>query len=88
AMLVALEEHLDPPQIVIIRGSEATHWQRELDKIYAPRRLIFAIPADVKDLPAAIADKKLVGNTVAYLCTGMTCSAPLQSLEALTALAV
>ncbi|MFL6617940.1 MAG: thioredoxin domain-containing protein, partial [Povalibacter sp.] len=88
AMLVALEEHLDPPQIVIIRGSEATHWQRELDKIYAPRRLIFAIPADVKDLPAAIADKKLVGNTVAYLCTGMTCSAPLQSLEALTALAI
>jgi uncharacterized protein YyaL (SSP411 family) len=85
-MLSALEEHLEPPQIVIIRGAEADRWQRELDKLYAPRRLTFSIPHNAADLPTALAEKKPVGATVAYVCTGMTCSAPIQSLQALTAL--
>jgi uncharacterized protein YyaL (SSP411 family) len=86
SMLIALEEHLDPPQIIIIRGNEAEAWRQELDKLYAPRRLIFAIADDAADLPPALADKKPMEGTVAYVCTGMACSAPLQSLDALTAL--
>jgi hypothetical protein len=86
AMLVALEEHLDPPQIVIIRGEEAVAWQRELDKLYAPRRMTFAIPADAPDLPSALAEKKPMEDTVAYVCTGMTCSPPIRTMEALAAL--
>jgi uncharacterized protein len=86
AMLIALEEHLDPPQIVIIRGDEADEWREELQKLYAPRRLIFAIPSDARDLPPALADKKPLERTVAYVCTGMTCTAPVLSLEALSAL--
>jgi uncharacterized protein YyaL (SSP411 family) len=88
AMLIALEEHLEPPQIVIIRGSDAMAWQREIEKLYAPGRLTFAIPTDATDLPAAIADKKALEHTTAYVCTGMTCSAPIQTLEALAALTV
>ena len=88
ALLVALEEHLDPPQIVIVRGNDAEtkSWRAELAKLYSPRRLVFAIPSDAKDLPAAIADKKPQVTTVAYVCEGMTCSAPVNSLAALVAL--
>jgi uncharacterized protein YyaL (SSP411 family) len=54
--------------------------------MYAPRRLVFAIPEDASSLPAAIADKKPLAETAAYVCRGMTCSAPVRSLSALVAL--
>ena len=48
AMLIALEEHLEPPSTVIIRGSasRAEEWRAELARGYSPSRLVFAIPAD------------------------------------------
>ena len=87
ALLVALEEHLEPPEIVIVRGDakEAESWRDELGKVYAPRRLVFAVPANASALPAAIADKKPLEETAAYVCRGMTCSAPVRSLAALVA---
>ena len=86
-LLTALEELLHPPQIVIIRGNEAamTQWQEELARIYAPRRIVLAVPEGVCDLPAALADKAAAKTLVAYLCTGSVCSAPLDSLSALIA---
>jgi uncharacterized protein YyaL (SSP411 family) len=42
--------------------------------------MTFAIPNDAQDLPAALADKRAGSCTTAYLCTGMTCSAPLTDL--------
>jgi hypothetical protein len=85
ALLNALDEHLEPLEIVILRGaeSELRHWRDELAAVYAPRRLIFPIPADAPDLPPALADKKPGQQTVAYVCRGMTCSAPLASLPEL-----
>jgi uncharacterized protein YyaL (SSP411 family) len=87
ALLVALEEHLQPPEVVIVRGpgNEVAEWRDELAKMYAPRRLVFAIPADTSALPAAIAEKKPLAETAAYVCRGMTCSAPVRSLSALIA---
>ena len=84
-LLSALEELLQPPEIVILRG-EATAieiWRRELARMFVPRRLVLAIPADAGDLPAALADKAPRGEAVAYICRGSTCSAPVESLEAL-----
>ena len=88
ALLVALEEHLEPPEIVIVRGErkEAESWRDELARVYAPKRLVFAIAADASGLPAAIADKKPLPETAAYVCRGMTCSAPVRSLSSLVAL--
>ncbi|MBL8268526.1 MAG: thioredoxin domain-containing protein [Steroidobacter sp.] len=88
ALLIALEEHLDPPEIVIVRGpsKDTDHWRDELAKVYSPRRLVFAVPSDATALPAAIADKKVLAETAAYVCRGMTCSAPVMSLSALVAL--
>jgi uncharacterized protein YyaL (SSP411 family) len=84
-LLTALEERLRPIEIVIIRGpqAEAARWRDELAVVYAPRRMVFAIPDDATDLPAALAEKRPGAKTVAYVCRGMTCSAPVESLEQL-----
>jgi uncharacterized protein YyaL (SSP411 family) len=85
AMLAALEELIHPPQIVIIRG-EATQieeWRSQLARLYAPRRMIFAIPEDSAQLPAALADKPARGAAVAYVCSGSVCGPPLTSLAQL-----
>jgi uncharacterized protein len=85
SLITALDELLDPPEIVIVRGESAAieGWRRELARTFAPRRLVLAIPADAADLPAALADKAPRGEAVAYLCRGSVCSAPLESLAAL-----
>ena len=87
SLLVALEELLHPPQIVILRGesAEMARWQAELERLYAPRRLVIAVPADARGLPAALAEKRAHGAVTAYLCRGSVCSAPLSSLAALLA---
>lgn len=83
SMLNALDDFLESTQILIIRGGvdEAQHWARELGALYAPTRMIFAIPDRTPDLPSALAAKRAGGGTTAYLCTGMTCSAPLTDLN-------
>jgi uncharacterized protein YyaL (SSP411 family) len=84
AMLNALEDWLSPPQILIIRGEAgaAQDWSRQIGAWYAPRRMIFAIP-DTAQLPPALAEKRAAAHTLAYLCSGMTCSAPLTDLESI-----
>ena len=82
SLLEALDEYLAPPEIVIVREQRRGRgqWQRELGKLYAPHRLVFAIPADLAGLDAALADKKPGADTRAYVCRGSTCSAPVESL--------
>jgi uncharacterized protein YyaL (SSP411 family) len=85
AMLAALEELLHPPQIIIIRGvaEQIEAWRAQLARLYAPRRLVLAVPADALDLPAALADKAPRGEAVAYVCTGSVCGAPVATLAEL-----
>ncbi len=85
AMLAALEELLHPPQIVIIRGAAAQiqEWRSQLARWYAPRRMVLAVPADIADLPAALADKPARGEAVAYVCEGSVCGAPVSTLAEL-----
>ncbi|MGH8149660.1 MAG: thioredoxin domain-containing protein [Steroidobacteraceae bacterium] len=86
SLLIALEESLDPPEIVILRGEapQLETWRRELARAYAPRRLVLAIAADAPALPAALAEKTPRGRAVAYVCRGNVCSAPITSLEGLS----
>jgi uncharacterized protein len=79
-----LEDFLGSMQILIVRGepAAAASWAAELGSLYAPLRMIFAIPNDTADLPPAIAAKRASDATVAYFCAGMTCSAPLTNLQA------
>jgi len=87
-MLTALEEHLAPPQVVILRGdaAEVTAWSRALAPLYAPRRMVLAIPADTPALPEALAAKVARGSTVAYVCEGPQCSEPIDDLPRLVRL--
>jgi len=87
SLVIALEELLNPPEIVIVRGETQAiaGWRRELARAFAPRRLVLAIPGDAAGLPPAIAEKAPRGQAVAYVCRGSTCSAPVESLEALLA---
>jgi hypothetical protein len=89
-LLAALEDYLEPLQIVIVRGAaaESRRWASSLRAHHSRCRLIFAIPGDAADLPPAIAAKRIGGDRiagdpdpVAYVCTGTSCSAPLTSLE-------
>jgi uncharacterized protein len=86
ALLDALEEQLDPPEIVIVRGApkRAADWARTARLVYAPRRLVFEIPADA-DLPSALADKTAPDTGArAWICRGTTCLPPVDSLSGLT----
>jgi uncharacterized protein YyaL (SSP411 family) len=85
SLLGALEELLTPPEIVILRGEERTigGWRDAVAPLYAPHRLLLAVPSEATDLPPAIADKTSRAGTVAYVCRGATCGAPIDSLEAL-----
>ncbi|MEO7207882.1 MAG: thioredoxin domain-containing protein [Steroidobacteraceae bacterium] len=82
SLLNALEDFLSPMQILVIRGASqsAAHWANALTRQYAPTRMIYAVPNDAP-LPAALAAKRPGATTVAYLCSGMTCSAPVANLE-------
>jgi uncharacterized protein YyaL (SSP411 family) len=78
SLLVALEETLFPYQTVIIRGTEPaiTNWQAQAARPYVPRRFTLAIPATVNHLPGQLDARAPQDDTIAYLCKGNTCSAP------------
>ncbi len=87
-LLMALEEYLEPVDMVIVRGdtAEVTQWLSEANRLYSPRRLMFGIPTDAADLPEPLAAKRPADATVAYLCRGTTCSEPVRSLSAVISL--
>ena len=84
-MLDALEDCLHPPQIVILCGPAADieAWNQALAPLYAPRRLVIAIPADAAGLPAALAAKPATATPLAYICEGSVCGPPIDSLPRL-----
>ena len=58
--------------------------------MYAPRRLVLAIPSDdpagnAAEVPALFAAKPALAGGVAYVCRGTQCSPPLTSLADLVA---
>jgi uncharacterized protein len=82
SLLMALDELTQPPTIVVLRGTDdgLAAWTGELDKLFDPHRMVVAVPAGARELPTALADKQPMQGTVAYVCRGMTCSAPVRSL--------
>ena len=86
SLVIALEEYLHPPEIVVLRGSadQLADWQQQVSASFSPRRLSFAIPDDASELPGALALRKPKDGTVAYVCRGSQCSAPIETLEALS----
>ena len=83
SLLTALELYLNPPKLFILRGQGELlqTWQEVSYADYAPGRLSFAIPQGAA-LPPALAEKTPQGETVAYLCTGLTCAPPMTDRSA------
>ena len=91
SLLVALDEHLQPIETLIIRGAshddrdgaddDLAAWQSAALRGYAPRRLVLAIPADATELPGALAAMVPGEVTRAYRCRGTRCEAPLTSVD-------
>jgi len=88
SLLTALEEYLQHPEIIVIRGegTEIGRWRDSANRLYAPRRLVFAIDAGDQDLPGALAERRAIeGETLAYRCLGTHCELPVTTWEALAA---
>ncbi len=86
--LQAMATWLQPPQLVIIRGTEeaTAAAQRTLSASYHPRRLVFCIPPDAGTLPGLLdARKPAPEGLVAYVCTGTQCEAPVTDTDDLLA---
>jgi len=91
SLLIALEEVVDPPTMVLLRGDPATcaSWQRMLERAYRPRVRSLDL-SRAGDLPGALSrPHDAEDEATAWVCTGASCLPPIHTLEALeTALAV
>jgi len=82
AMAVALDERLQPPRTLILRGrGEALPaWQAELAREVLPGLTVLAVPDGMPGL-GALLDKPARPEPVnAWLCQGVTCLAPMSDL--------
>ncbi len=85
SLLLALEDSLFPPQIIVIRGSAETiqEWQSICQQPYMPNRLCLAIDNSQTDLPEGLSERQIKGDGIAYICSGFQCSTPIDSLDEL-----
>ena len=75
SLATALDEHLAPPQTVILRGDAGGlgEWQRKLARTYRPDTLIVAIPANTAGLPPVLDKAAPAAGVNAWVCRGVTC---------------
>ncbi|HEX5392406.1 MAG TPA: thioredoxin domain-containing protein [Rhodocyclaceae bacterium] len=88
SLLLALEEHLTPPNLVILRGpAEAlSAWQAALARKPYPNALVLAVPNGMAGLPDVLA-KPENSSVNAWLCSGVNCLPPISTThDLLTAL--
>ncbi len=83
-LLTALEEQLDPGELVIVRGSREAlgEWRAALTGRYRPWRKVYGIPVNAKDIPSYL--PAVEGPApVAFVCSGLSCSLPIDSVDEL-----
>jgi uncharacterized protein YyaL (SSP411 family) len=76
SLATALDEHLAPPQIVVLRGETRAmgEWVNALARAYRPNTLAIALPGDAGNLPPALAKPLPAGAGVnAWVCRGVSC---------------
>ncbi len=82
-LLLALEEHLNSIQTIVIRGpgKDAQAWLHFAGQSYTPHRLCYLIPDTSGKLPGLLAEREAKEGVVAYICQGMSCQQPATNLE-------
>lgn len=87
SLLRCSEEINNPPTIIIIRGSsdELKQWQQTCQQQFNPRRMTFAIANNEENLHQALQSKFANSEeTLAYICQGTSCQAPVNHISQLT----
>ncbi len=82
AMTIALDEHLQPPGVLVLRGKPETlaGWQAELAREFLPDTTVLAIADSMSGLPPAL-DKPARPEPVnGWLCRGVNCLLPISDL--------
>jgi uncharacterized protein YyaL (SSP411 family) len=85
SLLCALEENLETPRIVVIRGQPdaIAHWRAQLALTYRPDTLIVAIPAGLRELPPVLDKAAAHDAPAAWICQGVSCLPPVFELATL-----
>jgi len=75
SLATALDEHLAPPQTVILRGEgqAIAPWQSVLTRVYRPHTLVLALPAGLSGLPPALDKSAPPTGVNAWVCHGVSC---------------
>ena len=83
-LALALQEFLQPPALVVLRGQPGAvaDWHRQLQAASPPDAMIFPV-SDGQAWPDALASKPAHGRICAYLCIGTHCEAPYLELAPL-----
>ena len=81
---MALEEVLNPPGIVVLRGEkqQLIDWQKKLSEAYRPWVFAVALPTGLCSLPATL-DKPLRPGVNAWVCSGVKCLEPINDFSCL-----
>jgi len=84
SVVLALEEFLEEPRTIVLRGTpeDLAPWQEARAAAETRGDLVFAIPPDAT-LPEALAPKAPRGPAVAYICRGTRCLPPIGDPSAL-----
>jgi len=82
SMLGALAETLEPTRVAVLRGEPEAlrQWVRALATDYRPGTLVLGVPTDSQELPEVL-DKPVKQGVNAFVCQGVTCSAPVSDLD-------
>lgn len=84
SFLAVLEEYLEPPQIVILRGpaGQVAAWQQAMAKEYRPATLVLALPGEMESLPGSL-DKPATPAVNAWVCQGVKCLPAISDVDTL-----
>jgi len=83
SMLIALDEYLRPSRTIIIRSDdneEAAQWLAACSHQFIPGQMVYAIPAAATTEGLLSERKPVKGKTLAYLCEGTHCQAPVERI--------
>ena len=84
-LAIALEEQLEPPATVVLRGAEGElgRWQADLAREYLPATLTLAVPDGTANLPALLDKPARPGGVNGWVCRGVVCLEPIAELATL-----
>jgi uncharacterized protein YyaL (SSP411 family) len=85
AMASALEEELEPPATVILRGQREAlfAWQAGFAREYLPDTMVLGVADGVPGLPEALDKPRRAQPVNGWLCRGVTCLEPMTELPTL-----